>query len=101
MHFFVLLQVRWDNAGDGIFMTGPAIIMHEINEGSPFFIMSSQALLRETFELVVAFEGTLESTRQSVQASTTFLPTDILWGRTFEKVIICEKDTGIVTIDYT
>lgn len=62
--------------------------------------MSAQDILSDTYELVVALEGTIESTGQSIQARTSFVPTEILWGHRFEQMVMYQKDTGEFLVDY-
>lgn len=100
LNLFVLLQVRSDEAGDRVFLIWPATIVHEIDESSPFFQMSAQDILGDTYELVVALEGTIESTGQSIQARTSFVPTEMLWGHRFEQMVTYQKDTGEFLVDY-
>lgn len=47
---------------------------------SPFWTASASDLLNEQFEIIVMLEGTVESTGQSSQARTSYLPSEILWG---------------------
>ncbi|GFY66871.1 ATP-sensitive inward rectifier potassium channel 12 [Trichonephila inaurata madagascariensis] len=84
---------RFDDAGDRVFLIWPATIVHEINENSPFFNMSAQDILTDNYELVVALEGTIESTGQSIQARTSFVPNEFLWGHRFEQMVTYQKDT--------
>lgn len=95
-----LQQVRFDDAGEKVFLIWPAIIAHEIDETSPFYNMSAQDILSDTYELVVALEGTIESTGQSIQARTSFVPTEILWGHRFEQMVMYQKETGEFLVDY-
>lgn len=83
-----------------MFLIWPAIIAHEIDETSPFYNMSAQDILSDTYELVVALEGTIESTGQSIQARTSFVPTEILWGHRFEQMVMYQKETGEFLVDY-
>lgn len=78
--------------------------------------------MKEKFEIVVILEGTVESTGQSgndqmyiiihiytnllllwesVQARTSYLPAEILWGHRFEQLVRYRNDSGQFTVDYS
>lgn len=99
-YYHTQLDVRFDDAGDKVFLIWPATIVHEINEYSPFYTMSAEDILRDPYELVVALEGTIESTGQSIQARSSYVPTEILWGHRFEQMVSFQKDTGEFLVDY-
>ena len=46
-----------------------------------------QDILSSKFELVVALEAIVEPTGNSVQARTSYLPMEILWGYRFENMV--------------
>ncbi|KAL1483052.1 hypothetical protein MTO96_002125 [Rhipicephalus appendiculatus] len=47
--------------------------------------MSAEDVLREKFEIVVILEGTIESTGQSIQARSSYLPSELLkFNNTYE-----------------
>lgn len=94
------LSVRFDAGGDGVLLIWPVIIVHEIDENSPFYGMCAEDMVRERYELVAMLEGTIESTGQAIQARTSYLPTEILWGHRFEQVISYRKESGDYMVDY-
>ena len=63
--------------------------------------MSADDLAREKFEIVAILEGTVESTGQSIQARSSYLPCEVLWGHRFEQVVAYRKDTGQYRVDYS
>ena len=92
--------------GDGetegrLFMVWPVIVEHRIDEDSPFWELSAEDLRREQFELVVVLEGIVESTGMTTQARTSYLPSEILWGHRFEKLVTFQKESGQYFIDYS
>lgn len=96
------LDVRFDNSNDSnVFLVWPATIVHQVNESSPFWTMSADDMNREKFEIVVILEGTIESTGQSIQARSSYLPCEILWGHRFEQLVAYRKDTGQYRVDYS
>ncbi|XP_015791199.1 G protein-activated inward rectifier potassium channel 3-like [Tetranychus urticae] len=95
------VDVKFDNSDSNVFLVWPATIVHEVDSSSPFYSMSADAMIRERFEIVVILEGTIESTGQSIQARTSYLPCEILWGHRFEQMIGYRKDTGQYRVDYS
>lgn len=66
-----------------IFLILPLTIVHVIDENSPLFEMSPNELLHCDFEIVVVLEGTVEATSMLVQAKTSYIADEILWGHEF------------------
>jgi potassium inwardly-rectifying channel subfamily J len=95
------LPVSFDSSSDSVFLIWPATFVHIIDEDSPLFEMKHDALTREKFEIVVILEGTVESTGQSIQARSSYLPAEILWGRRFENMVSYRRDTGEHRVDYS
>lgn len=95
------IPVKFDGSSDSIFLIWPATFVHVIDENSPFYEWSCDALIREKFEVVVILEGTVESTGQSIQARSSYLPSEILWGRRFENLVGYKKDSGEHRVDYS
>ena len=56
------------------------------------FRMSASEMAHDKFELVVALEGTIESTSMTFQTRTSYLPDEILWGHRFEPMMLYRKD---------
>lgn len=95
------LPVSFDSSSDSVFLIWPATFVHVIDEESPLYEMKYDALVREKFEIVVILEGTVESTGQSIQARSSYLPAEILWGRRFENMVTYRRDTGEHRVDYS
>jgi len=84
-----------------LFMVWPVIVEHRINEDSPFWDLSADRLGQEQFELVVVLEGIVESTGMTTQARTSYLPSEILWGHRFERLVSYQRDNSQYMIDYS
>ncbi|XP_077162646.1 uncharacterized protein LOC143821971 isoform X2 [Paroedura picta] len=56
------LNLGYDTGEDRLFLVEPQIICHLINDLSPFWEMSAEALKREHFEIIVILEGIVEAT---------------------------------------
>lgn len=86
------LNVGYDEGTDRLFLVSPLVIVHEIDEDSPFWTMSCTDLENEDFEIVVILEGMVEATAMTTQARSSYLSREILWGHRFEPVIYEDRD---------
>ncbi|XP_053325318.1 inward rectifier potassium channel 4 [Spea bombifrons] len=86
------LNVGYDSGLDRIFLVSPIIIVHEIDEESPFYSMGKEQLEGEDFEIVVILEGMVEATAMTTQARSSYLASEIRWGHRFEPVVFEEKN---------
>lgn len=66
-----------------IFLILPLTIVHVIDENSPLYEMRPKDVLNCDFEIVVVLEGTIEATSMLVQAKTSYIADEILWGHEF------------------
>ena len=73
----------------------PNTVSHKIDEESPFYSLTPESLLSSDFELVVYFEGIVESTGSTVQARTSYLPREILWGCIFKNMV---RDKDVIPL---
>ena len=76
-----------DDDNEQCLLIVPNTVSHRIDEDSPFYDMTPSDVLKSKFELVVVLEGVVESTGNTVQARTSFLPREILWGHRFENMV--------------
>lgn len=95
------LEVGTDGQNGDLFFIWPTTIVHRINESSPFYNMSAEDMLTERFEIVLILEGTVESTGQTTQARSSYLPQEILWGHRFDTVVSYSKDRQGYEVDYS
>lgn len=78
-----------ENEVDSIlFLIMPLTIVHVIDENSPFYEIHPRELSSSDFEIVVILEGSVESTSMLVQARTSYVGDEILWGHEF----VCTTD---------
>ncbi|XP_044016930.1 uncharacterized protein LOC122858232 isoform X3 [Aphidius gifuensis] len=95
------LDVGTDGHNGSIFFIWPITIIHKINSDSPFYNMSAEDMLSERFEVVVILEGTIESTGQTTQARSSYLPQEILWGHRFEPMVSYSKERQGYEVDHS
>ncbi len=96
------LQIGTDMEGseDTLFFIWPATIMHRIDEASPFYNMSARDFLKKRYEIIVVLEGIVEPTGMSIQARSSFLPNEILWGYRFANLLSFKRKDNEYQVDY-
>jgi len=95
------VDLGFDEGRDRLFLVWPVIIVHKIDDNSPFWELSPDDLLREQFELIVILEGIVESTGMTTQARSSYLPGEVLWGHRFERLVTFQKENGQYQIDFS
>lgn len=53
------LEIGTDGCASDLFFIWPMVVVHRIDESSPFYNMSAADMLQEKFEIVVILEGTI------------------------------------------
>lgn len=81
------LDVRIDELRNNLLLIWPVIIAHHINEKSPFYRLSAEQLSKFKFEIITVLEGIVESTGQSIQVRSSYLPSEVKWGYRFEPIV--------------
>ena len=77
----------------------PSTVAHKIDQHSPFYSMTPRDFLSAKFELIVSLEGVVEPTGNSMQARSSYLPNEILWGYRFKNLMKYSKTRGNYTAD--
>ncbi|KAG8295904.1 Inward rectifier potassium channel [Homalodisca vitripennis] len=99
--FLTKLEVQADDYDNDLIMIWPMVVVHKIDETSPLYRMSAADLIHERFEIIVVMEGTTESTGQTSQARTSYLPSEVLWGHRFQPLVSYSKERLAYQIDYS
>ena len=86
---------------DTILFLWPTSIVHVIDEDSPFYNMTASDFLRKRYEIIVVLEGISEPTGMSIQARSSYMPNEILWGYRFLDLLNYRKSTNQYKIDYS
>lgn len=87
------INVGFDTGTDRIFLVSPVTIVHEINDESPLFEIDRKTLEKDAdLELVVILEGMVEATAMTTQCRSSYVASEILWGRRFEPVLFERKE---------
>lgn len=84
-----------------IFLNWPMTVIHKIDGDSPLYTVHANNLSKLSFELIVTLEGVIESTGQQVQARTSYINTEILWGYEFQPITTYNRDTCQFESDFS
>lgn len=95
------LEVKVDDCSKTIPLMWPVTVAHKIDKNSPLYGISSQRLKHDIFEIIVVLEGSIESTGQSMQARTSYLPSEIFWGCRFDEMLKFNKFICEYEVDYS
>ena len=66
-----------------LFLLLPMVVIHVIDESSPFYDVTPQMLQGSDFEIVVVLDGVVEATGLNTQPKSSYLSSEILWGYDF------------------
>ena len=66
-----------------LFLILPLVVIHIIDQNSPFYEFTPQMLQRSDFEIVVVLDGVVEATGLNTQPKSSYLSSEILWGYDF------------------
>lgn len=94
------LNVEIDEC-ESTFFLWPVTAVHVIDEKSPLYKISAADLLCCKLEILVVFEGIIESTGQPVQARSSFTEYDILWGHRFVSMVSFNFDKSTYNVDFS
>lgn len=81
------LDVKIDDSRDSLLLIWPVTIVHHIDNDSPFYKLDAEQLANFKFEIITVLEGTVESTGQSIQVRSSYLPGEVRWGYRFEPIV--------------
>ncbi|CAF3425529.1 unnamed protein product [Rotaria socialis] len=94
------MNVGFDTGRDRLLLVWPLVIEHRIDSKSPLWSLDREKLTSADFELLVVFEGVIESTGLLTQTRHSYIPDDIVWGARFEPMLRNDPDAPL-TIDYS
>ncbi|CAG7734700.1 unnamed protein product, partial [Allacma fusca] len=99
------LQISGNKEKSGkILLFWPTTVVHHIDSSSPLYDLCPSDLTCHNlnFEIIVVLEGIVESTGLTVQARSSYLPSEILWGYRFEELQTTKSvSSGERIIDYS
>ncbi|XP_052756625.1 ATP-sensitive inward rectifier potassium channel 12-like [Galleria mellonella] len=83
------------------FFLWPVSVVHIIDETSPLYKISAADLFCGRLEILVVFEGIIESTGQPVQARSSYTENDIIWGHRFVPLMKYDSVNEIFDVDFS
>lgn len=92
------LNIGFGTGADRLFLVTPLTIVHVIDEHSPFWRISP-TMSDETFEIVVILDGQVEATGMAVQARTSYVEREVIWGHRFSPILMLEN--GYYSVNYS
>lgn len=96
----ISLNVELDGC-ESTFFLWPVSVVHVIDKTSPFYNISAPDLLSGGLEILVVFEGIIESTGQPVQAKSSYTSNEILWGHRFVPMIDFNYEKNVYNVDFS
>ncbi|MEC4813600.1 MAG: ion channel, partial [Scytonema sp. PMC 1069.18] len=75
-------------------------VMHPIDENSPLYGVTSEAMVEDEMEVVVTLTGLDETVSQTIHARHSYIAEEILWNVRFVDILSRTRD-GKRTIDYS
>lgn len=96
-----VLKAAIDGCEEDVHLLWPMMVTHRIDKNSPLYDISPAALVKNNFEIIAILEGTIESTAQSIQARSSYVPSEILWGYKFEELLKYNEYCGEYEVDYS
>ncbi|CAG9772150.1 unnamed protein product [Ceutorhynchus assimilis] len=95
------LELQADNASNNPTFLWPLIVYHEINKDSALYEFSEAEKMRlQKIEIVVVLSATVESTGVSIEAKSSYLAREILWGYKFESMVSYNKCVNCYESDW-
>ena len=82
----------------GLFLL-PTQVSHTIDSDSPLYALSPAELLASKMEFIFSMEAVVEPSGNTTQATTSFLPDEILWGWRFDSCVEWEERDREYTVD--
>lgn len=83
-----------DDENDFLQLFWPQVVGHKIDSCSPLYEFSARDINNKHFEIILTLEGTTPETGNTVQARSSYLPSEILWGQRFHHNIV-DYDTNV------
>lgn len=86
---------------ESTFFLWPVSVIHVIDSSSPLYKISAADLMCGLLEILVVFEGTIETTGQPVQVRSSFTENDVLWGHRFVPMIEFDHSVNMYNVDFS
>ncbi|GAB1607443.1 inward rectifier potassium channel 2-like isoform X6 [Argonauta hians] len=95
------VNFKAEDGNNNLFLVWPTNVYHGIDEKSPFYNISRDSLRQENFEIIIMLQAVVSTTGRTVQAKTSYLPWDIIWGHRLEPLTTSIDANGSHIVDFT
>ncbi|KAL1494454.1 hypothetical protein ABEB36_010052 [Hypothenemus hampei] len=100
-NFQTELSLEADGGPSDLFYLWPLIMYHEIDTDSPLHDLTAPESMKNTkIEIIIVFDATVESTGVSIEAKSSYLSSEILWGYIFEPIVSFDVPANRYVIDW-
>lgn len=96
-----VLEASIDGCKEDVHLLWPMIVTHKIDEKSPLYDVQPEDLSKNNFEIIAILEGTIESTAQSIQARSSYIPPEIMWGHKFAELLNFNEYWAEYKVDFS
>ncbi|CAH0400398.1 unnamed protein product [Chilo suppressalis] len=96
----IALDADMDSCESSFFLW-PISVIHTIDRSSPLYKISAADLLCGKIEILVVFEGIIESTGQPIQARSSYCESDILWGHRYVPMVNYDPKKETYDVDFS
>lgn len=94
------LELNADGCDSNLFFIWPVTMVHRITPDSPLYGVTAKEISQQRFEIVVALDGTVESTGQTTQARSSYTNGELLWAHRFVPMVAFNRDLHSFEVDY-
>lgn len=101
IHTQTELKLQTDQCENSLFFNWPVIMLHYIDYKSPLYYLAPTDLESDKFEIIIVLEGTIQTTGQTTQARTSYLPTEIVWGMKFHSLLEFNSYRNEYEVDFS
>lgn len=98
-HFRHDIEFKVDKLHSRIQLQWPVTFTHRLQPHSPLYNMDEDDLRNSDLELIILMDGVIESTGMTVQARTSYIPSEFQWQHRFKPMIAKMTTTGACEFD--
>ncbi|KAF7265765.1 hypothetical protein GWI33_020845 [Rhynchophorus ferrugineus] len=96
------LPLKTDRTENNVFFLWPLTAYHVIDENSPLSDFTVPEILKTNkIEIIVILNGTVESTGAFTEATSSYIPNEILWDYKFQTMISFNGDIDSYDVDWS
>ncbi|KAL8612471.1 hypothetical protein ACOMHN_058599 [Nucella lapillus] len=81
-----------ESGREKLFLCWPCLLLHTVDEHSPFWRLDRQHLLHDMYELIVVLDGVAATSSKPFQARKSYHTWEIMWGHRFKPLTMTNDD---------